>query len=96
MFQEHPYINVHLISLRCDLCFQCYNLLQFCELAVKNCPNIKRINLMTTYADRPQNANRSHREKQEANLEQLRTSLKQNKITFNVTYSNTLHDREIV
>ncbi|KAI5702470.1 MIT domain-containing protein 1 [Diaphorina citri] len=75
---------------------QCYNFLQFCELAIKNCKNVKRINLLTTYADRPQHSNKTARVKQEENLKQLQESLRKMKITLNINYSNTLHDREIV
>lgn len=76
---------------------QCYNFLQFCELAVKNCANLKNINLVTTYADKPQNGSKADRERQQSSLQQIQNSLfKQHKIALTINYSNSLHDREIV
>lgn len=75
---------------------QCYNFLQFCELAIKSCVNLKTINLVTTFADRPQSGTKSDRERQQGSLKQIETSLRQHRVTLNVNYSNVLHDREIV
>ncbi|KAL1459578.1 hypothetical protein WDU94_011547 [Cyamophila willieti] len=76
--------------------YQCYNFLHFCTLAVKNCRNLETINLLTTKANRPQNAGQADLEMQKAAFKQISDSLRQNKVTLNITYSNTLHDREIV
>uniref|UniRef100_A0A8D8VAZ1 MIT domain-containing protein 1 n=1 Tax=Cacopsylla melanoneura TaxID=428564 RepID=A0A8D8VAZ1_9HEMI len=76
--------------------FQCFNFLHFCTLAVRNCKKLEQINLLTTRANKPQYAGQADLEKQEAALKQISDSLRQNKVSLNITYSNTLHDREIV
>lgn len=66
---------------------QINNFLQLCEIIVYKCKNIKTINLITT---------RDPNQHQQAdNLDHIRTSLMKRGILLSVTYSDSLHDREI-
>lgn len=77
---EDPYIRTF---------HQCQNLVRFCELAVRKCHALSKISLVTTI-DSDDNKN------QVARLEELRKSLLSHLISFDVKFSNTLHDRQIV
>lgn len=68
---------------------QCQNLVRLCELAVQKCHSLSKISLTTT-CDPEDFKNQSKR------LEELKHSLESNLISFEITYSDTLHDRQIV
>jgi len=77
---EDPYVrNVH----------QIYNFLRFCELLV-TIGTVREIKLVTTQDEDPQSQNN-----QAKRLQGLKNSLKKHNINLEVTYSKTLHDREI-
>lgn len=63
--------------------FQCQNLVRFCELIFKKCPNLKSLNLLTT------------QDEQFQHLEQLKDNLKKRHVEFNYSFSQHLHDRQI-
>lgn len=65
---------------------QVYNLLRLCELMTQKCPNLRTVTVLTGKDER-QEAGRM--------LQELATSLKKYKVSLNVDYSATLHDREI-
>lgn len=68
---------------------QCRNFLQFCELLVKKCPNLKQINLVT-------GSDARNVDDQKSWLNSLKHSLENDhKIKLLIEYSATLHDREI-
>lgn len=67
---------------------QCQNFLRFCELAVKSCKNLKRILLQTTYEEKSA--------QQKESLNKIQEDLQnQHNIKLDISYSSTLHDREI-
>ncbi|XP_014664044.1 PREDICTED: MIT domain-containing protein 1-like [Priapulus caudatus] len=68
---------------------QIYNLLRFCELAVKRCPNLGKVSLITG-----QESDRDTYQ-QHQRLEELAHSLGERGVKLAVQYSATLHDREI-
>lgn len=77
---EDPYIrHIH----------QLYNLLRFCEMLIQGPCKVKKVNLLTS-----QDETRSN-ELQEGALVELRQSLQGHDIALNISYSDTLHDREI-
>ena len=79
---EDPYIRVH---------HQIQNFLRLCELLVSRCKSLTSISLLTTAA-----ANQASFEEQSGKLNELKSDLSKNhSITLNVTYSDSLHDREI-
>ncbi|XP_035742186.1 MIT domain-containing protein 1-like isoform X2 [Vespa mandarinia] len=77
---EDPYIRAF---------HQCQNLVRLCELAVQKCHSLSKISLITT-CDPEDFKNQSKR------LEELKHSLNSHLISFEITYSDTLHDRQIV
>ncbi|XP_017883289.1 MIT domain-containing protein 1-like [Ceratina calcarata] len=77
---EDPYIRAF---------YQCQNLLRFCELAVRKCPALSKISLITTIDSDDKN-------NQITRLEELKESLSSHLISFDVKFSDTLHDRQIV
>lgn len=64
---------------------QCQNLVRLCELAVQKCCALNRISLLTTYDT----------QEQIARLAELKESLATHRISFNFSFSETLHDRQI-
>nr|XP_033327732.1 MIT domain-containing protein 1-like [Megalopta genalis] len=77
---EDPYIRAF---------HQCQNLVRFCELAARKCHALSKICLVTTLdADDKKN--------QVGRLEELKRSLSSSLIDFEIEYSNTLHDRQII
>lgn len=64
---------------------QCQNLVRFCELLVKKCKKIQTIKLLTV----------KHNVEQAKWLNDIFSNLKEHKISLNITYSTTLHDRQI-
>jgi hypothetical protein len=64
---------------------QCTNFLRLCELLVAKCSQIKEIRLVTSEGD----------EEQKKKLSDLTASLKLRNVNLTVSYSNTLHDRQI-
>ena len=75
---EDPYIrSFHQIN----------NFLRFCEMLVMECPNLKKICLLTTKDD--------NNSQQISSLNSIRESLLHRSIDLSVEYSQSLHDREI-
>eukprot|EP00096_Caligus_rogercresseyi_P000991 TRINITY_DN1158_c0_g1_i1.p1 TRINITY_DN1158_c0_g1~~TRINITY_DN1158_c0_g1_i1.p1 ORF type:complete len:245 (+),score=0.30 TRINITY_DN1158_c0_g1_i1:167-901(+) len=62
--------------------------LRFCETAVRLCPNLVSIVLLTGHDKHKAN-------EQKQNLEQIRESLKESNVNLVLQFSETLHDREI-
>ncbi|KAK3599537.1 hypothetical protein CHS0354_006672 [Potamilus streckersoni] len=69
---------------------QIYNLLRFCEMVIKSKAQVKLIRLLTG-SENEHGQNMSQKDK----LGELARSLKNFKVTLEVSYSDTLHDREI-
>ncbi|XP_067150650.1 MIT domain-containing protein 1 isoform X3 [Apteryx mantelli] len=77
---EDPYIrHVH----------QLYNFLRFCEMLVKGPCKVKTIHLLTSYDEG------SGKIQQISSLEEIKQSLKNHGVTLNVSFSSSIHDREI-
>lgn len=76
---EDPYIRAF---------HQCQNLVRFCELAVRNCKKLTRICLVTTL-------DLDERKNQIGRLQELKQNLLARVISFEFTFSDTLHDRQI-
>ncbi|XP_032811499.1 MIT domain-containing protein 1 isoform X2 [Petromyzon marinus] len=77
---EDPYIrHIH----------QLYNLLRFCEMLIQGPCKVKKVNLLTSQDETGSNG------LQEGALLELRQSLQGHNIALNISYSDTLHDREI-
>lgn len=68
---------------------QCQNFLRFCELAVQKCQSLSKILLLTTPDPNDKAA-------QMTRFEELKKSLAGRLVTFDVKFSDTLHDRQIV
>ncbi|XP_071558702.1 MIT domain-containing protein 1-like [Temnothorax nylanderi] len=66
---------------------QCQNLVRLCELAVQKCCALSRISLLTTFD--------SEESQQISRLAELKESLASHKISFDFSFSETLHDRQI-
>jgi Phospholipase D-like domain at C-terminus of MIT len=64
---------------------QCTNFLRLCELFVSKCSMLKEVRLVTSEGD----------EEQKKKLLDLSAHLKTRGVTLVVSYSNTLHDRQI-
>ena len=67
---------------------QCYNFLRLCELCVRKCPSLRQITLLT-------GSDPGDQEAQRGRLNQIGTSLSQRGVKLAITFSDTLHDREI-
>uniref|UniRef100_A0A3P9NT72 MIT, microtubule interacting and transport, domain containing 1 n=2 Tax=Poecilia reticulata TaxID=8081 RepID=A0A3P9NT72_POERE len=67
---------------------QLYNFLRFCEMLLKSCGKVTKINLLTSQ-DEGDNTQQS------SALSELRDSLGGHGVTLDVQYSSTIHDREI-
>lgn len=66
---------------------QCQNLVRLCELAVQKCSALSKISLLTTYdPDESQQIGR---------LAELKESLAAHQVSFDFSFSETLHDRQI-
>lgn len=78
---EDPYVRSH---------HQIVNFLRFAELLVKKCPNLSRLRLVTSPADRD-----GEREQQGDKLRELAASLIRHGVQLVLELSGTLHDREI-
>uniref|UniRef100_A0A8D0E9I8 Microtubule interacting and trafficking domain containing 1 n=1 Tax=Salvator merianae TaxID=96440 RepID=A0A8D0E9I8_SALMN len=77
---EDPYIrHVH----------QLYNFLRFCEMLVKGSCQLKTIHLLTSYDEG------NGKSQQISSLEEIQQSLEDFGIKLDVTYSSSIHDREI-
>ncbi|XP_075772857.1 MIT domain-containing protein 1 isoform X2 [Pelodiscus sinensis] len=77
---EDPYIrHIH----------QLYNFLRFCEMLVKGPCKVRTIHLRTSYDDG------NGKNQQTSCLEEIKQSLKNYGITLNVSFSSSIHDREI-
>ncbi|XP_077199608.1 MIT domain-containing protein 1 isoform X2 [Paroedura picta] len=77
---EDPYIRqVH----------QLYNFLRFCEMLVKGPCKVKTIHVLTSYDEG------SGKSQQMSVLQEIEQSLKDYGIILDVSYSSSLHDREI-
>ncbi|XP_072762368.1 MIT domain-containing protein 1-like [Anoplolepis gracilipes] len=79
------YINIEDPYIRAF--HQCQNLVRLCELAVQKCCALSRISLLTTYE--------SEESSQITRLAELKESLASRKISFDFSFSETLHDRQI-
>ncbi|CAK9804830.1 MIT domain-containing protein 1 [Anthophora plagiata] len=79
IYIEDPYIRAF---------HQCQNLVRFCELAVRKCHSLSKISLITT-------PDPEDKKSQIARLEELKQSLSSHLISFEYTFSDTLHDRQI-
>ncbi|KYN02046.1 MIT domain-containing protein 1 [Cyphomyrmex costatus] len=66
---------------------QCQNLVRLCELAVQKCCTLSKISLLTTY--------NSKESSQISRLAELKESLASRNISFDFSFSETLHDRQI-
>ena len=62
--------------------------MRFCEVAVQKCQSLSRISLTTTCDPDKYN--------QMARLDELKKSLASRLVTLEVTFSDTLHDRQIM
>ncbi|CAL1545283.1 unnamed protein product [Lymnaea stagnalis] len=78
---EDPYIRSH---------HQIQNFLRLCELIVRKKTSVKTINLKTGMDD-----DQSSQQQQQQKLLSIGRSLQQHGILLEISYSNTLHDREI-
>ncbi|XP_043267706.1 MIT domain-containing protein 1-like [Venturia canescens] len=67
---------------------QCQNLVRLCELAVQKCHSLSRVTLITTLDP-------DDRKNQTKRLEELRQSLANRLVNLEISYSETLHDRQI-
>ncbi|XP_038063402.1 MIT domain-containing protein 1-like [Patiria miniata] len=67
---------------------QCYNFLRLCELLLGGKTKVKRISLLT-------GQDQGTAQQQEARFEELKRSLAEYSVTLDISYSSTLHDREI-
>ncbi|XP_035228135.1 MIT domain-containing protein 1-like [Stegodyphus dumicola] len=67
---------------------QIYNFLNFCELLVKFCSNLKHIYLVT-------GRNETDYQNQNSKFQNIKESLKSYNIQLSIEFSDTLHDREI-
>ncbi|KAL8190144.1 UNVERIFIED_CONTAM: MIT domain-containing protein 1 [Gekko kuhli] len=77
---EDPYIRqVH----------QLYNFLRFCEMLVKGPCKVKTIHLLTSYEEG------NGKSQQMSGLQEIKRSLNDYRITLDVSYSSSIHDREI-
>ncbi|XP_048348646.1 MIT domain-containing protein 1 isoform X1 [Sphaerodactylus townsendi] len=77
---EDPYIrNIH----------QLYNFLRFCEMLVKGPCKVKTIHLLTSYDEG------NGKRQQMSGLQEIEQSLNNYGITLDVSYSSSIHDREI-
>ncbi|NWZ23841.1 MITD1 protein, partial [Asarcornis scutulata] len=66
-----------------------YNFLRFCEMLVKGPCKVKTIHLLTSYDEG------SGRNQQTSGLEEIKQSLRNYGVTLNVSFSSSIHDREI-
>lgn len=88
-FMDAQITNIHIEDPYIRAFHQCQNLVRLCELAVQKCQFLSKISLVTT-KDPEDFKNQS------ARLEELSQSLQSHQISFEITYSETLHDRQIV
>ncbi|KAK2712288.1 MIT domain-containing protein 1-like [Artemia franciscana] len=76
---EDPYIRTF---------HQLQNFVRFCEVVCRLCPNLKKISLIT-------GKDSSNGDVQINGLSNIRSDLEERGITMDITFSETLHDREI-
>ncbi|KAM8977449.1 ATP-binding cassette sub-family C member 5-like [Pelodytes ibericus] len=77
---EDPYIRyVH----------QLYNFLRFCEMLIKGPSKVKKINLLTSRDEE------NGKDQQTCGLHEIKISLLDYGVTLDVTFSSSIHDREI-
>ncbi|KAE8625587.1 hypothetical protein XENTR_v10006327 [Xenopus tropicalis] len=77
---EDPYIRyVH----------QLYNFLRFCEMLIKGPSKVKKINLLTSMDEDNGKA------QQASGLQEIKSSLQDYGVILEVTFSSSIHDREI-
>ncbi|KAM4699735.1 MIT domain-containing protein 1 isoform 1-T1 [Discoglossus pictus] len=77
---EDPYIRyVH----------QLYNFLRFCEMLIKGPSKVKRIHLLTTRDEE------NGKDQQTIGLHEIKNSLQDYGVTLEVSFSSSIHDREI-
>lgn len=77
---EDPYIRTF---------HQCQNLVRLCELVVQKCSSLSNISLLTTSDSEDSSS-------QVSRLDELKQSLKSHRISLKITFSETLHDRQII
>ncbi|XP_068780279.1 MIT domain-containing protein 1 isoform X3 [Struthio camelus] len=68
---------------------QLYNFLRFCEMLVKGPCKVKTIHLLTSYDEG------SGKTQQINGLEEIKQSLRNHGVTLNLSFSSSIHDREI-
>ena len=78
---EDPYVRSH---------HQVMNMVRLCELLVKKCKGLRTVRLLTGPEPQP-----AARQEQVAKLDELKKDLEERGVTLTVTFSDTLHDREI-
>lgn len=76
---EDPYIRIF---------HQCQNLVRLCELGVLKCRSLSHVTLVTTQDP-------DDRKGQISRLQELKLSLGMRQISFEFTFSPTLHDRQV-
>ncbi|KFM59983.1 MIT domain-containing protein 1, partial [Stegodyphus mimosarum] len=87
-FLDKSVTEVHVEDPYIRTTHQIYNFLNFCELLVKFCSNLKRISLITK-------SNESDYQNQNLKFQNIKESLKSYNIELCIKFSETLHDREI-
>ncbi|NXD07466.1 MITD1 protein, partial [Nothocercus nigrocapillus] len=87
---EDPYIrHVHQASRYKMKLTDLYNFLRFCEMLVKGPCKVKTIHLLTSYDDG------SGKAQQINSLEEIKQSLRNHGVTLDISFSSSIHDREI-
>ncbi|KAM3932948.1 MIT domain-containing protein 1 isoform 3-T4 [Leptodactylus fuscus] len=77
---EDPYIR-HMHQL--------YNFLRFCEMLIKGPSKVKKINLLTSRDEE------NVKDQQMSSLQEIKNSLQDFGVILEVTFSSSIHDREI-
>ncbi|NWX84529.1 MITD1 protein, partial [Nothoprocta pentlandii] len=87
---EDPYIrHIHQASRYKMQLTGLYNFLRFCEMLVKGPCKVKTIHLLTSYDEG------SGKNQQISGLEEIKQSLRNRGVTLNISFSSSIHDREI-
>uniref|UniRef100_A0A8D0H020 MIT domain-containing protein 1 n=1 Tax=Sphenodon punctatus TaxID=8508 RepID=A0A8D0H020_SPHPU len=68
---------------------QLYNFLRFCEMLLKGPCKVKTVHLLTSHDEG------NGKNQQTTGLEEIQQSLKNHGVTLNISYSSSIHDREI-
>ncbi|XP_066585935.1 MIT domain-containing protein 1-like [Prorops nasuta] len=87
-FLDASVTSIHIEDPYIRLFHQCQNLVRFCELAVQKCQSLSKVSLITS-RDTDDKAGQLSR------LGELQKSFQTRLVTFNFSFSETLHDRQI-